>query len=142
MPVVQFSIPAAPWERLEKAVVQGESTNQAAKRLLTQVLLGDDSPAPDPDRLDHLEERLEKLESGVKSLALQFSERVYELSQQAQAVDLSPLESALGDLETMACAMQVALESRLSEIERRLDAVPAAAPPSPTRLPKATRRGA
>ena len=137
MPVVQFSIPAKPWERLERAVEQGESTNQAAKRLLTQLLLGDDSPAPDPeemdylnhrldrleeiiqlgnaagpDRLDKLEKRLEKLESELKSLALQF------------AVDLSPLES------------------RLSEIERRLDSIPAAAVPTPTRLPKATRRGA
>ncbi|MFN5515141.1 MAG: hypothetical protein ACK5CA_10430 [Cyanobacteriota bacterium] len=47
---------------------EGENANQAAKRLLTQLLLGDDSSAPDPaepDRLDKLEERLEKLESSV-----------------------------------------------------------------------------
>lgn len=140
MPTVTFSLKTSQWEALESASNPGESQNLAAKRIFLNAL-GDDSPAqtPDPDRLENLEERLEKLESELKSLALQFSERVYELSQK-QTMDLCPLNSAVENLEKMAFSMQVALDSRLSEIERRLDSTPSAAVPTPTRLPKATKR--
>lgn len=149
-----ISLPQSKIEQVLQMAAPGETPGLTIKRLLLEVLgdksgNGEDSPAPDPEkmdylnhrldrleeivqlgnpagpgRLDKLEERLAVLESRVKSLALQFSERVYELSQ-AQVVDLSPLES------------------RLAEIERRLDstpATPAAAVPTPTRLPKATKR--
>lgn len=147
MPVVQFSIPAKPWESLMALKADNESANQAAKRLLLEAVgENPESPAPDPNRLEYLEgqveylahqvealgrdvkdlehvifhsgaptsDRLDQIESDLKSLALQFSDRLYAVIQAQEKLALNQQPAPV------------------------LESPPAAA--SPTRLPKATKR--
>lgn len=154
---IQFSLPSELRERLE-ALGEGGSAALVAKRLVLKSL-GADAPAPalDPDELEYLQHQVERLEERLGICPdPAVPDRLDKLEERLNSLpDLSKvayLQTVLEHLvrrceEQLNSPPPIAIwESRLGEIEQKLAHISPwvlespAAVPTPTRLPKATKR--